>query len=211
MKPYISPKMQEFLTPADNEEAVDQPLYHIQSYGAAGATSFTFFNTTGALTVTNMDAQKVLSKGKRFAVFSIGVAFIPGQSPVQNGVATTTDSALADAKKVLEGAAFLQLNILDKVYLTESPLTRVPAGHGLHAVAGGIQATQAAAADGLRQISHGNNGLPLWGTNRKLRVPIPIPEQVQFSVVVTYPTAVAVTTAGSIAVWLDGMLIRARQ
>lgn len=212
MKAYISAEMQKFLTPRPNEEAVDQPLYHLQAYGTGGSTSFTFFNTSaGGLTVTNMDAAQVLSKGKRFAVFSLGVAYIPGQSPVQSGMSTTVDSALKDAKAVLEGAAYLQFSVLDKTYLNETPLTRVPAGVGLMASAGGIQATQAAAADGLRQISYATNGLPVFGCNRRLRVPIPIPEQVRFSVTITFPAAVPVQTAGQLGVWLDGMLLRAIQ
>jgi hypothetical protein len=212
MKAYISADMQKFLTPKVNEEAVDQPLYHLQAYGTGGATSFTFFNTSaGGLTVTNMDAAQVLSKGKRFVVFSLGVAYIPGQSPVQSGTSTTVDSALKDAKAVLEGAAFLQFSVLDKTYLNETPLIRVPAGIGLFAAAGGIQATQASAADGLRQISYAANGLPVFGNSRKLRVPVPIPEQVRFSVTITYPTPVTVQTAGQLGVWLDGMLLRAVQ
>jgi hypothetical protein len=212
MKPYISPEMQSFLKPNANEEAVDQPLYHIQSYGTAGATSFTFFNVaTGGLTVTNMDSPKVLSKGKRFAIFGISIAYLAGQSAVQSGSSTTVDSALKDAQRVLEGASYLQVQILDKFYLTESPLTRIPSGQGLWASTGGIQRTQAVAADGLAQISYAANGMPVSGVVRKLRVPIPLPEQVQFNVTVTFPTAVTVNTAGSLGCWLDGMLLRARQ
>ena len=212
MKAYISAQMQAFLTPRPNEEAVDQPLYHIQNYGVGGATSFTFFNTSaGGLTVTNMDAAQVLSKGKRFGVFSLGVAYIPGQSPVQSGASLTVNSALADAKAVLEGGAFLQFSVLDKTYLNESPLTRVPAGIGLMSSTGGIQKTLAVAADGLSQMGYATNGMPIFGCNRRLRVPVAIPEQVRFSVTITFPTAVPVVTAGQLGVWLDGMLLRAVQ
>lgn len=212
MKPYIAAEMARFMEPSNNEEAVDQPLYHIQTYPTTGAVSFTFFNVSSTdLSITNMDNAKVLSKGKKFATFAISMAYIPGQSPVQSGASTTVDSALADAKKVLEGASYLQFSILDKVYLTESPLTRVPAGLGLFASAGGIQRTQAAAADGLAQISYATNGLPVVTAKRLLRVPIPIPEQVQFGVTVYFPTLVTVTTAGKLGCWLDGILVRARQ
>jgi len=211
MKSFISPQMQRFLTPLGNEEAVDQPLYHIQPYAAGGATTLTFFGAvTGGYTVTNMDGQNVLSKGKRFGVFSIGVAFLPGQAPLQVG-GVAVDSALNDAKSVLEGAAFMQFRVLDKDYLFESPLTRVPSGFGLHIAAGGVQQNLAVAADGLQQMSYANNGLPIFGQSRKLRVPIPLPEQVKFTLTLNWPVAVPITTAGQIGVWLDGMLIRAMQ
>jgi hypothetical protein len=216
MKPYISQQMQAFLEAGPNEEAVDQPLYHIQAYGTAGATTFTFFNTavgsaTNGLSDTNMDASAVLSAGKRFAIFSIGVAYIPGQNPVLNNASTTTNFALNDAKGVLEGTANLQLKVLDKVYLIEAPLLRVPAGIGLFTGAGGIQRTQASAADGTSVVNYGTNGMPFLGAARKLRVPVPIPQQVRFEVTINYPTAVTVVTAGRIGCWLDGVLIRARQ
>jgi len=211
MKPYIPPKMQGFLTPADNEEAVDQPLYHIQTYPTTGQLSLTFFNATGGLAVTNMDSPKVLSKGKRFGCFSLGVAFIPGQAPAQNLTSLTLNSALNDAKAVLEGACYLEFKILDKVYLTESPLLRIPAGIGMFVGAGGIGRSLASAADGACQISYATNGMPMIGLNRKLHVPIPIPEQVQFAVTITWPALTTITTAGSLGIWLDGMLIRARQ
>lgn len=212
MKPYIAPEMARFLEPSANEEALDQPLYHVQSYATGGATSFTFFNVSSSdLTVTNMDNAKVLSKGKRFGVFAISVAFIPGATPAQLATGSTLASALNDAKAVLEGAAYLQLSVLDKVYLTESPLTRVPAGQGLHTGAGGINRNLAVAADGIAQVSYGTNGLPIVTAKRQLRVPIPIPEQVQFGVTITFPTAVTIGTASKLGVWLDGMLIRARQ
>lgn len=212
MKPVITPEMARFLEPAANEEVLDQPLYHIQTYGTGGATLFTFFNVSSTdLSVTNMDNAKILSKGKRFGVFAISCAYIPGQNPVQKGTSVTLASALNDAKAVLEGAGYLQLALLDKVYLTESPLTRVPAGQGLMTGAGGIQQTQTSAADGLQQISYGTNGLPHVTAKRQLRVPLPIPEQVQFAVNVSFPTAVSVGTAGKLGIWLDGVLIRAKQ
>lgn len=212
MKPFISKDMQGFLQPAANEEAVDQPLYHIQSYGTGGSTQFVFFNVaTGGFSVTNMDSPKVLSKGKRFAVFGIAIAFIGGQKVAQDTATTVLNSYINDAQAVLEGTAWLELNILDKNYLREAPLTRVPCGIGLNVGGAAFQRTQASAADGTRTVQYASNGVPVMGVIRKLRVPIPLPEQVQFNVTVNYPTAVTITTAGSLACWLDGVLIRARQ
>ena len=218
MKAYIGPQMQAFLTPrkgptgVDIEESVDQPLYHLQAYGTPGAVQFTFFNTAqGGYSVTNMDTQSELSKGKRFAVFGIGLAYIPGQAPEQATATTVLNSAINDAKAVLEGAAWLELNILDKNYLREAPLTRVPAGVGLWSGGASFQRTQAAAADGTFQNSYATNGVPCLAAMRKLRVPIPLPDQTKFQVTVNFPTAIPVTTAGTLACWLDGVLVRAVQ
>lgn len=218
MNAHISPAMQKYLTPVRNaagteiEEAVDQPIYHIQAYATAGATQYVFFNTAaGGYSVTNMDAQSVLSKGKRFAIFGLGVSFIPGQALAQDTATTVLNSALNDAKNVLEGAGWLELNILDKNYLRESPLFRVPGGVGLNVGGAAFQRTQASAADGTRQISYGTNGVPMLSNMRKLRVPIPLPEQTKFAVTVNFPTAVSITTAGSLGCWLDGVLLRAVQ
>lgn len=218
MNAHISPAMQNYLTPLKNaagteiEEAVDQPLYHIQAYAAAGATQFTFFNTAaGGYSVTNMDAQSVLSKGKRFAIFGIGLTYIGGQKIVQDTATTVLNSYLNDAQAVLEGQGWGELNVLDKNYLRESPLTRLPGGIGLNVGGAAFQRTQTAAADGTRQISYATNGLPVLSAMRKLRVPIPLPEQTKFAIVINYPVAVAVTTAGSVGAYLDGVLLRAVQ
>ncbi len=217
MKPYISPAMQGFLTPRKNgntdiEEAIDQPLYHIQAIATTSATQYTFFNTAaGGYAVTNMDAQSVLSKGKRFALFGIGLAFIGGQNPEQHTTNTTLNSYLNDAKTVLESAGWLELNILDKNYLRESPLFRVPAGVGVSSGGAAVQQNLASAADRLDQISYGSNGMPMLSNLRKLRVPIPIPEQTKFAVVVNFSAALTLVTAGSLAAYLDGVTVRAIQ
>lgn len=216
MKPYISPQLQQFMTPGADEEALDQPIYHYQSYAQAGTTQLNFFGTsiasaTNGLSDTNMDAQNVLSAGKRFAVRAISVVFLSGSNPVQKGTSTTLASAANDAKLVLEGVGYLELKILDKPYLQEAPLIRVPGGVGLSMGAGGIQQTQASAADGLQQVSYGTNGMPVFENKRKLLVPLPLPQQVRFSVSLNWPTVIAVSAAARIGVVLDGMLIRARQ
>lgn len=218
MKPYISAAMQGFLTPrkapggGEIEEAVDQPIYHIQAIATTSATQYTFFNTAaGGYAVTNMDAASVLSKGKRFAIFGLGLAFIGGQNPVQHTTNTTLNSYLNDAKTVLESAGWLELNILDKNYLRESPLFRVPAGVGVHTGGAAVQQNLASAADRLDEVTYGANGMPLLSNMRKLRVPIPLPEQTKFAVVVNFSSALTLITAGSLATYLDGVLIRAIQ
>ena len=199
MKPYISADMQNFLKPKSNEEAVDQPLYHGQTVSTTSSTQYTFFNTPlGGYSVTNMDAASVLSKGKRFGVFSIGVAFIPGQLPLTvdaGKTAALVTSGLNDAKTVLEAAGWLEFSVLDKKYLVETPLTRCPAGIGVFG-GGSTALNLASAADYQSNVGLGTNGLPVFGNVRKLRVPIPLPEQVRFGVTVNFNSVSSITVTG---------------
>lgn len=220
MKQYISKDLEAFLTPRRDaatgallEEPLDQPLYHIRSYPTTGALSFTFFNQSigdVGLPYTNMDSNSELSKGKRQAVFSIAVAFLAGGSPAEINAAAVKPY-INDAAAVLEGLSSLSVVVLEKTYLVETPLTRMPAGMGLFVGAGGIQLNQTAAADKQNAVTHAVNGFPIPTARRVLRVPIPIPAQTKFSVTITFPALVTVQTAGRLGIWLDGVQLRALQ
>ncbi len=217
MKAYISKEMQAYLRPRTNaagqdvEEAVDQPLYHRQNV-ASTDTKLTFFNSTSQdETVTNVTSSE-LSKGRRFAIFGVSVVFIAGQNYAQDTTNQTLSSALNDAKRILESAALLRLTVLQKDYLVESPLTRVPSGIGLWSGAGGFNRTQLSAADGTQQISYATNGMPMFGCSRKLRIPIPLPEQTKFKATIEFAAAQSnLTVTGELMVHLDGVTLRAIQ
>jgi|SRR5579871_2004848 len=220
MQPIVVPQMASFLKVAASEEPIDQPLYHIQSYAAAGTTlSYTFFNTsvgsaTNGFADTNMDSSSVLSAGKRFAIFGISVAFFPGAATaVEQGTTANLVPANAanDAKAVLEGIAYLQLSILDKPYYTIAPLAYLPAGFGAFVSSTAVANAQQTAANASFISGYANNGVPFVAAARRLRVPIPIPQQVRFSVSITLSSTIAVSTASRIGVFLDGVLIRAMQ
>lgn len=219
MQPIIVREMQAFLRPSANEEMLDQPLYHFQSYGTAGATLFTFFQTTtgsatNLLSDTNMDVAGQLSAGKRFGLFGISVVFLPGIAPLV-GQTTTANivptSAIADAKGVLEGIGFVELKIMDKRYGDWAPLAYLPAGMGTFGSIGGLINNQQTAANNSMEASWASNGIPLPAASRRLRVPLPLPPQVNFSVTLNFNTAITVSTASRIGVILDGVLIRAKQ
>lgn len=214
MLKIMPPKMATFLQVAGNEEAVDQPLYHFQTYGTGGATSFTFFNTaagsaTNGLADTNMDNAGNLSAGKRFVIESIGIHLIPSAPMVFN--AASTASALNDVWKTIEGIAYFQFNVLTKNYLTIAPLAQLPSGFGTNIGGAAYQRTQSSGADGNGFIAYGNNGMPWPGARYQLRVPIPIPAQVSFNAQIFMPTAITVSTAARIGVSLYGIQIRAQQ
>ncbi len=219
MQPIIVPQMRQFLTPLSNEEPVDQPIYHIQSYAAAGALSLTFFNTsvgsaTNGFSDTNMDSSSVLSAGKRFAVFGIALAFFPGAAPIVEQGTTANAvpaNAVNDAKAVLEGIGNVQLSILDKPYYQIAPLAYLPAGFGVNVTAAAVANAQQTAANASFAGGYANNGVPIPAAARMLRIPIPIPQQVRFSVTVTFNSLIAIGTASRIGCFLEGVLIRAKQ
>lgn len=212
----VSDNLNQYMTINEmKEEGVDIPLYHIQSYGTGGATSFTFFNTavgsaTNAYADTNMDGQAMLSAGKRFIIYGIGFAYFPGPAPVQ-----FTDSGpvspLNDLSNVMQGIASAQLTVLDKTYYQCAPLAWLPAGFGVWSGGAALQRTQSSAADGVGVINQGVNGMPVLSNFRRLKVPVPIPQQTRFQVTVTFPSAITVGTAGRFGCFLDGLLIRAVQ
>lgn len=215
MLQIIPNEMKAFMTPGPNEEAIDQPLYHLQAYGTGGATSFTFFQTakgsaTNGLADTNMNIAGALSVGQKFVVMSIGVYFI-GSAPQVNNAGASTASSLNDSKKVLEGIGSFSFFVLNKDYLDLAPLSALPSGMGTFVGGAAYQATQTSGAPGDGFISYGTNGLPVASARYQLRCPIPIPAQVTFSAVINFPTAITVTTASRMGVYLWGMLIRAKQ
>lgn len=211
----MPPEMTRFLQVGPNEEAVDQPLYSMQSYLTAGATSYTFFQqsrgqATNGVADTNMDNAGSLSAGKRFAITALGVHFIPSAPQVNNAGASTL-SALNDIKKVIEGIGSLNLTILNKTYLEIAPLSTMPSGMGVWSGGASYQRTQTSPADGDGFIAYGTNGLPTPSGRYTLAVPIPIPPQVTFSVVLTFPTAITVSSNSRIGIFLWGVQIRAKQ
>lgn len=216
MKSYISKEMQAFLQPRqvqghEVEEALDQPLYHRQSYPIGGSLKLTFFNSTSQdETVTNVNGSE-LSKGRRFAIFGVSVMFIAGQDYAQNTANLALSSALNDIKKAFESSSLLRLKILQKDYLVESPITRVPAGAGIWTGGAAYNTNLAVAANNTSQISYGVNGVPQVGCHRQLRVPLPLPEQTAFVVSLEWPAVQAVTIAGEVMVHLHGVQLRALQ
>ena len=204
-----------FLQVGSDEEAIDQPLYHIQSYAAAGSLQFTFFNVTnGASGVngysdTNMTTASILSAGNRYLIRSVSVFFTSGVSPqVYNSTSMT--SYLNDVKAVLEATAYLQFDLNDKPYLRVAPLTYFPAGFGVFAPHASQNPLQASAADKVSYSSHATNGFPAKGAIHQLTVPLVIPELFRFQATLNFASLATLpsSTAGRIGVVLNGLLIR---
>lgn len=215
MRIVVNSKLREFLRVRSSEEALDNPLYHIQTYGTSGAATFSFFGTTASAATngfsdTNLEVAGVLPSGKRFAIYSFGLAMLGGQTALKQA-ATLPTSQLDDLRGALEGIGNFIFNILDKPYYQVAPLAYIPAGFGVWSGAGGVASNQASAADEETILAHGHNGVPTVENARKLRVPIPIPSQAAFSCQARYASAVTIGTAARLGVWLGGLGIRPRQ
>lgn len=219
-KPFIDQRTAEFLTvDPKTEEALTQPLYHFKSYATAGATQFAFFNqaaseATNGYADTNMDTPSQLNVGKRAAIYGIQVVFLPGQNPI-TGQTTTANFVVNnqwnDLNSVLNGVGYTAITILEKNYGYFAPLAFLPAGFGPYYMGGGVSNTPTTAANSVMAAAGGTNGVPMPTAAYRLRVPLVIPPQVNFSVTLNFPTAVAISTAARIGIVLECVQIRARQ
>jgi hypothetical protein len=214
-------KYARFLTVQVGEEAIDQPIYSIQSYPAAGQVQFNFFNTAVGASAntfgdTNLPVANQLNAGQRYLVRSISVFFMAGIAPQKYTAGANpqtqlaTESYINDVQAALEQAAYLEVDLGVKPYIQTGPLTYYPAGFGLYIPSAMVQGFQAVAADAMAISGHAINGMPTKGALHQLSVPLVIPPLYQFTAKIVYPAAKALPsgTAGRIGVVFNGLLIR---
>lgn len=200
-------------------EVTRQSLYDFQTYAQAGQTSLTFFQQPigqGGKTIadTNLELAGQLPAPKNFVVESIEIYFFPADAPVTvtNGtaVSATVSNYANDVDAVAQGGS-LDLFIGSKSYLQEAPLGRFPPKTRLQTeFAASLQTKQAIAADDGAQYTADYAamcGRPYFLDPYKILL---APTQ-NFSVTLTWPTAVAVSAAARIGVVLDGVLFRLSQ
>jgi len=193
----------------DAIEALWQPFYDMQSYPTAGQTQLLFFQipqgqSSKTLSDTNMTLAGQFPAPTAFLCTALQVLFMPGFANAASNTfaAGTANANLNDVVKVAD-AGFLQLTIGSKVYLTDAPLGKFPPNFsigGLQAYAGTFAATNGVSSDFARAIGRYYEITPLL-----------IPMNQNFSVALNWPTAVATTAIGRIAVILDGFYYRQSQ
>lgn len=194
----------------DQIEVVRQSLYSFETYAMAGQTQLTFFaNPVGVggrtLADTNMTLAGQIPSGQRFAVQSMEVYFIPGVFPSIAPAATTIDAHVNDIWEVYTGDAWLQLNIGSKPYLQEALLQRLPPATRMAGFAG--MASQAAVADVLTRTSH----IAACGMLYRIDPVLLLEPNQNFSVTINWPTAIAISAAGTIGVVMGGVTARNSQ
>lgn len=214
-------------------EIVRQRLYDYQLYPAAGSQQLSFFQapigqgvttalgaTVGAAKSqwdTNMELGGQLPSGKSFLVESIEVLFLPGASAVANTYTTANLSQFAAVAALALTAAIqdvqqfyssgmLELNILSKNYLRETPLLAFPpkAHLDLSAAVATNSATTSEVAQNLAKAS----GRPYYIEPR-----VTLQPAVNFEVLLRWPALVPTisTFNARVGVILDGYMLRASQ
>jgi len=219
------------VTNPGQSEIIRQRLYDYQLYANAGTTQLSFFQqpvgsgitsalggTVGAVKTlfdTNMTLGGTLPSGQAFMIESIEVCFFPGSVTTSNtytpiGMSTfnaTAAAAVAGAANDVNTfyqSGLLELNILSKNYLRETPLLAFPpkANFALDAAVATNSATTAEVA--LTQARAA--GRPYY-----IDPSISLQPAVNFEVVIRFPAAVAVTNNARVGVILDGYFMRASQ
>lgn len=192
-------------------EVIWQPLYDYQAYAAAGAPVFTFFQTTvgqlgTTLADTNMRAAGSMPAPQEFLVTGIQVRFDPGNAVAQgNAAAATVQENWNDVNDVMFGNAWLRLFIGSKSYLDDGPLAKFTQQFRLGGVADNA-ATGTNATPVVWLIDYSVHGGKYYGIT-----PVKLPTTQNFDVSLNFPTAIAITVAGTIGVILDGFLYRLSQ
>jgi len=219
------------VTNPGQSEIIRQRLYDYQLYANAGTTQLSFFQqpvgsgltsalggTVGAVKTlfdTNMTLGGTLPSGQAFMIESIEVCFFPGSvttantytpigQSVFNATAAASVAAAANDVNTFYQSGLLELNILSKNYLRETPLLAFPpkANFALDAAVASNSATTAEVA--LLQARA--SGRPYY-----IDPSISLQPAVNFEVVLRFPAAVALTFNARVGVILDGYFMRASQ
>lgn len=221
------------VTNPSQSEIVRQRFYDYQLYATAGTTQLTFFSapvgqgvttalggtvgTSKTLWDTNLELPNTLPSGKAFMIESIEVVFFPGSVSTANTytpvkpyefnatAAATLGAQMADVNSFYQ-SGLLELNILSKNYLRETPLIAFPPKTNFDlsvAVASNSATTAANIAQNMRA-----SGRPYY-----ISPEIALQPAVNFEVVLKFPAAVATPSGfnARVGVILDGYFMRASQ
>ncbi len=198
---------------ADGFELVKWPVYHFQTYAAAGQTSLTFFNAVGTdKDLNNMEANASFPAPKKYFVRSLGIHLKP---PTAVSISAATAGTAVHARlNDVEGvfnSGHLEFNIGNKQYMFGAPLGLFPTPIVFDGFAG-THFTQAAAAD--RQLTH---GILQNSKNHRdgflLDPPLFIESQINWTLETRWTTAVTISVVATngFGVILLGQLIRPMQ
>jgi len=219
------------VTNPGQSEIIRQRLYDYQLLSNSGSTQLSFFQqpvgsglttalggTVGAVKTlwdTNMTLGGTLPSGQAFYIESVEVCFYPGSvttsntytpigMSVFNATAAAAVAAAANDVNTFYQSGMLELNILSKNYLRETPLLSFPpkANFNLDAAVASNSATTAEVA--LLQARAA--GRPYY-----IDPAISLQPAVNFEVVIKWPAAVTLSFNSRVGVILDGYFMRASQ
>lgn len=221
------------VTNPGQSEVIRQRLYDYQLYATAGVQQLSFFQqpigsgittaaggTVGAAKTqwdTNMNLGGQLPSGVQYLAESLEVHFYPGSVNTANTFTTSTTTFFAAAAAATVGgqmndvnsfylSGMLELNVLSKNYLRESPLICFPpkAWYALNAAVASNSATTGEVGAGVNKV----DGRPYYLEPRVLLQPA-----VNFEVLLKWPAAVATPSGfnARVGVIFDGYMQRASQ
>lgn len=224
---------QNVVTNRSQSEIVRQRFYDYLLYPTAGQQQLTFFSqavgqgVTTALGATagtpktqwdtNLEMPNTLPSGKSYLIESIEILFLPGSVPAANtytpatisffavAAATTVPAFLNDVNIVYQ-SGMLELNVLSKNYLRETPLLAFPPKAHFD-LSGAVASNSATVGEG------GFAMMKAGGRPYYLEPNITLQPAVNFEVLLKWPAAVATPSGfnGRIGVILDGGFLRASQ
>lgn len=219
---------------ASQSEVIKQTLYDFQLYPLAGVGQMSFFQQaigsgvtsalgagvggTKSVADTNMQLNGQLPSGIAFKVEGVEVVFTPGVSAAASTYTPQQLSLFAVAAAAAVAASVndvntfyqsgtLELNVLQKNYLRESPLGRFPPKAFLD-LAAAVASNSATVGEVAVVLAHAA-GRPYYMD----LCPITIKPALAFDVTLKWPGVVATpsTFNGRVGVILDGMMMRASQ
>jgi hypothetical protein len=222
------------VTNPGQSEVIRQSLYDFQLYPTAGQTQLNFFSqpagqgltsavgaTAGAaksLNDTNLVLPNQLPSGSAFMIESIEAFFYAGSvstantyTPANislfNAAASATVAAQLNDVNTLMQSGLLELNILQKNYLRETPLQRFPTKTGIDANSTALASNSATV--GLTATANARStGRPYY-----IDPPITLQPAVNFEVLLRWPGLVPTPSGfnARIGIVLDGYTMRASQ
>lgn len=215
-------------------EVIKQTLYDFQLYAAAGTNQLSFFQqpigagvttalgavvgSTKSIADTNMQLAGQLPSGMAYKIESIEVIFLAGSVSTAATYTAQALSMFAVAAAAAVAAAIndvntfyqsgvLELNVLQKNYLRETPLMKFPPKAHLDLSA--AVSTNSATVGEVATILAKASGRPYYMDV----CPITIKPALAFDVTLKWPGVVATpsTFNGRVGVTLDGLMMRASQ
>jgi hypothetical protein len=221
------------VTNPNQSEVVRQSLYDHLLYPAAGTQTLTFFQTqlgaglTTALGATagtpktyhdtNMQLGGQLPSGMGVMIESVEVAFYPGSISTANtytvdavtfflAAASAVPTAQVDDVNAFYQSGLLEINVLAKNYLRETPLMRFPPKCALK-IDGAIASNSATTSE-VGFVRGNAAGRPYY-----LEPEITLLAAQSFDVTLRWPGLVAMpsTFNGRVGIFLDGYTLRASQ
>lgn len=221
------------VTNPGQSEIIRNRLYDYQLYPAAGSTQLLFFSaavgqgitsapgaTVGSaktLWDTNMQIAGALPSGQSFLIESIEVLFMPGSvstantyTPAAIGIFNATAAqarfGASDDVNLFYQSGMLELNILSKNYLRETPLGCFPPKAWL--TVEGSTASNAAATSVVGTQVAKAVGRPYY-----IEPTITLQPAVNFEVKLSWPALVPTPSGfnGRVGMLLDGAFMRASQ